>query len=108
MIRWEIKGTRLYATRDGLEVSAEVPVRGQYTNARAWLRLLRLEIIFLTNRIEINRLQAHADEMYDLIKCAQVSSGVCMCGDNMEDHNEASGHAPVDIWDHAVEQINKD
>ena len=53
MIRWEIKGTRLYATRDGLEVSAEVPVRGQYTNARAWLRLLRLEIIFLTNRIEI-------------------------------------------------------
>ena len=53
MTNWRSDGTRLYATRDGLEVSAEVPVRGQYTNARAWLRLLRLEIIFLTNRIEI-------------------------------------------------------
>ena len=64
--------------------------------------------LFVDSLAEINRLQAHADEMYDLIKCAQVSSGVCMCGDKMEDHNEASGHAPVDIWDHAVEQINKD
>ena len=64
--------------------------------------------LFVDSLAEINRLQAHADEMYDLIKCAQVSSGVCMCGVNMEDHNEGSGHAPVDIWDHAVEQINKD
>ena len=53
MTNWRSDGTRLYATRDGLEVSAEVPIRGQYTDARAWLRLLRLEIIFLTNRVEI-------------------------------------------------------
>ena len=53
MTSWRSDGRQLYATRDGLEVSAEVPVHGQYTDARAWLRLLRLEIIFLTNRIEI-------------------------------------------------------
>ena len=53
MTNWRSDGRQLYATREGLEVSAELPVRGQYTNARAWLRLLGLEIIFLTNRIEI-------------------------------------------------------
>ena len=53
MTNWRSDGRKLYATRGGLEVSAEVPIRGQYTDARAWLRLLRLEIIFLTNRIEI-------------------------------------------------------
>ena len=53
MTNWRSDGRKLYATRGGLEVSAEVPVRGQYTDSRAWLRLLRLEIIFLTNRIEI-------------------------------------------------------
>jgi len=53
MTNWRSDGRKLYATRGGLEVSAEVPIRGQYTDARAWLRLLRLEIIFLTNRVEI-------------------------------------------------------
>ena len=55
-----------------------------------------------------DRLQARVAELYDLIKYAQVESGVCMCGDDIKDHNQASGHAPVDIWDHAVEQINKE
>ena len=53
MTNWRSDGRKLYATRGGLEVSAEVPIRGQYTDARAWLRLLRIEIIFLTNRVEI-------------------------------------------------------
>ena len=57
---------------------------------------------------EIERLQARVAELCDLIKYAQVDSGVCMCGDNMQDHNQASGHSPVDVWDHAVEQINKE
>jgi hypothetical protein len=57
---------------------------------------------------EIERLQSRVAELYDLIKYAQVKSGVCMCGDNMQDHNQASGHSPVDVWDHAVEQINKE
>ena len=56
---------------------------------------------------EVERLQARVAELYDLIKYAQVESGVCMCGDNMQDHNQASGHSPVDVWDHAVEQVEK-
>jgi len=56
---------------------------------------------------EIERLQARVAELCDLIKYAQVKSGVCMCGDNMQDHNQASGHSPVDVWDHAVEQVDK-
>ena len=56
---------------------------------------------------EVERLQARVAELYDLIKYAQVDSGVCMCGDNMQDHNQASEHSPVDVWDHAVEQVDK-
>ena len=55
-----------------------------------------------------DRLQARVAELYDLIKYAQVDSGVCMCGDDIKDHNQYSGHSPVDVWDHAVEQINKE
>ena len=57
--------------------------------------------------IQIDQLQSRVAELYDLIKYAQVDSGVCMCGDNMQDHNQASGHSPVDVWDHVVEQIDK-
>ena len=57
---------------------------------------------------EVERLQARVAELYDLIKYAQVDSGVCMCGDDIKDHNQSSGHMPLDIWDHAVEQINKE
>ena len=53
MIRWEVKGPRLYATQGSIQVSADVPIRGQYTDARAWLGLLRLEIIYLTVRLDI-------------------------------------------------------
>ena len=56
---------------------------------------------------EVERLQARVAQLYNLIKYAQVESGVCMCGDNMQDHNQASGHSPVDMWDHAVEQVEK-
>ena len=56
---------------------------------------------------EVERLQVRVAELYDLIKYAQVESGVCMCGDNMQGHNQASGHSPVDVWDHAVEQVDK-
>jgi len=51
VIRWEIKGTRLYATRDGLEVSAEVPVRGQYTDSRAWMRLFRISVRMIEDEV---------------------------------------------------------
>jgi hypothetical protein len=55
-----------------------------------------------------DRLQALVAELYDLIKYAQVDSGVCMCGDYIKNHNQSSGHMPLNIWDHAVEQINKE
>ena len=64
--------------------------------------------LFVDSLVEIRRLQARVAELYDLIQYAQVSSGVCMCGDDIKDHNQASGHSPVDVWDHAVEQINKE
>jgi DNA mismatch repair protein MutH len=57
---------------------------------------------------EVEQLRARVAELCDLIKYAQVKSGACMCGDNMQDHNQYSGHSPVDVWDHAVEQINKE
>ena len=53
MIRWEVKGPRLYATQGSIQVSSELPVRGQYTDAQAWLGLFRLEIIYLTVRLDI-------------------------------------------------------
>ena len=58
------------------------------------------------NRIEqlraANRdLQARVAELEDLIRYAQVESGVCMCGEDIQTHNQVSGHSPVDIWDHA-------
>ena len=64
--------------------------------------------LFVDSLVEIRRLQARVAELYDLIKYAQVDSGVCMCGDDIKDHNQYSGHSPVDVWDHAVEQINKE
>jgi hypothetical protein len=51
MTNWRSDGTRLYATRDGLEVSAEVPIRGQYTDARAWMRLLRISVRMVEDEV---------------------------------------------------------
>ena len=56
---------------------------------------------------EVEQLRARVAELCDLIKYAQENSGVCMCGDDIKDHNQASGHSSVDVWDHAVEQIDK-
>lgn len=53
------------------------------------------------------------DDLLEFMKGAQVSSGVCCCGDMMDKHAHpmTSGHNPVDMWDHAVmswtEQIEK-
>jgi len=57
---------------------------------------------------EVEQLRARVAELYDLIKYAQVDSCVCMCGDYIKDHNQSSGHSPVAVLDHAVEQINKE
>ena len=57
-------------------------------------------------REQNEKLQARVAELYDLIKYAQVDSGVCMCGDDIKDHNQSSGHMPLGIWDHAADQIH--
>lgn len=54
---------------------------------------------------ENEALRARVAELEQLIQHAQVESGVCMCGDMMKDHNQASGHSPVDIWDHARDKV---
>jgi hypothetical protein len=51
MTNWRSDGRQLYATRDGLEVSAEVPIRGQYTDARAWMRLLRISVRMVEDEV---------------------------------------------------------
>ena len=57
--------------------------------------------------IQIDQLQSRVAELCGLIKYAQENSGVCMCGDDIKDHNQSSGHPPVDVWDHAVEQVDQ-
>jgi hypothetical protein len=53
------------------------------------------------------------DELLAFMQGAPVSSGVCCCGDSMENHASPMicGHSPVDMWDNAVnswtEQIAK-
>jgi hypothetical protein len=99
--------SNLYAERDIIEQGKHY---SQHTSAMTSEGLHSKSDIAaeLAHRdIEIERLQARVAELYDLIKYAQVESGVCMCGDNMQDHNQASGHSPVDVWDHAVEQVDK-
>ena len=46
-------------------------------------------------------------ELEVFIETASVSSGVCMCGEEMENHSSAydCGHEPVDMWDYHKEGI---
>jgi len=46
--------------------------------------------------------QARIEQLTNFIKHAQVSSGVCCCGDSMEGHPSpmTCGHSPVDMWDY--------
>ena len=51
--------------------------------------------------------QAKNVGLRDFIARAQVSSGVCCCGEPMDGHSSpmSCGHSPVDMWDHAVEKL---
>lgn len=48
--------------------------------------------------------QAKNVKLLDFIARAQVSSGVCCCGEPMDGHSSpmSCGHSPVDAWDYAV------
>ena len=54
--------------------------------------------------------KAFSERLMDFITNAQVSSGVCCCGDSMQGHADpmASGHSPVDVWDNAVFEIGRE
>ena len=46
--------------------------------------------------------QARIEQLTNFIEHAQVSSGICCCGDSMEGHPSpmTCGHSPVDMWDY--------
>jgi len=46
--------------------------------------------------------KAQRDSLLGFIQNADVSSGVCCCGDAMDSHGMYCGHNPVDMWDHSV------
>ena len=58
-------------------------------------------------RAELAAEQANNTRLRDFIASAQVSSGVCCCGEAMDGHSSpmSCGHSPVDMWDHAVENL---
>lgn len=51
-----------------------------------------------------------SERLMDFITHAEVSSGVCCCGDYMQGHADpmASGHSPVDMWDNAVLEFGRE
>ncbi len=55
----------------------------------------------------IERQAAQIEMMREFIARAPASSGVCCCGEAMDNHSSPMncGHTPVDLWDHSVEQI---
>jgi len=53
MTEWRSDGRKLYAARNGVERSSDLPISGQYTDAKLFLRLLRLEIRFLDVRLDL-------------------------------------------------------
>ena len=53
----------------------------------------------------IEQLRARVADLEHLIRYAQVESGVCMCGEDMDGHSLYSGHSPVDIWDNARDWV---
>ena len=55
-------------------------------------------------RAELAAEQANNTRLRDFIASAQVSSGVCCCGEAMDGHSSpmSCGHSPVDLWDHSV------
>jgi hypothetical protein len=49
---------------------------------------------------EIENLRSALQDLVDNLMYVRVSTGVCMCGDPMENHSPFHGHAPVDMGAH--------
>jgi len=56
---------------------------------------------------EIAGLKDRIAELEEFIQTVPASTGVCCCGDQMDRHSVTSNHAPVDLWEVAVEGILK-
>ena len=76
-------------------------------NAQLQDEVARLEQENDQLRAELAAEQANNTRLRDFIASAQVSSGVCCCGEAMDGHSSpmSCGHSPVDMWDHAVEKL---
>ena len=61
----------------------------------------------LSLRQQLAAEQAKNVRLLDFIARAQVSSGVCCCGEPMDGHSSPMycGHSPVDMWDHAAGKL---
>lgn len=77
-------------------------------------KLLDLEAANRNRSNRLNEAQAIIDELRariakfeefaQWVSTAPVSTGVCCCGDSMENHDDAmnAGHAALDEWDYAL------
>lgn len=45
--------------------------------------------------------------LIEFVETAPVASGICCCGESMENHSAYTGHTAVDMWDNAVAQQRK-
>lgn len=41
-------------------------------------------------------------EFIEFVRNAQVSSGVCCCGGDMDKHGPSDEHSPTDQWDYSL------
>lgn len=59
---------------------------------------------------EIARLRGALERAVSFVQHAEVSSGVCCCGDSIDGHGNPMdcGHSPRDTWDYAAEGFIKE
>lgn len=64
----------------------------------------KLRALLHETQAKLAEYKARELKLLEFIKCAPVSSGVCYCGDSMENHPSpiTCGHTPVDAWDYSV------
>lgn len=57
----------------------------------------------------VAQLEGALRHAFDFIQHAEVSSGLCCCGDSMKGHGDVfeTGHFPVDMWDDASRSMLK-
>ena len=77
----------------------------------SWPTIDALEIA--AHRIEAlsaenERLRVMSLIIADWLRCAPMESGVCCCGDPIEEHGYDSGHSPVDAVQYSAMQLESE